>query len=46
MREATEGEMARFAGEAARFLDADEGGLPNGAALEIAFAALKVPFTA
>jgi len=27
-------------------LDAGDGGLPNGAALETAFAALKAPFTA
>ena len=46
VREATEGEMARFAGEAARFLDAGEGDLPNGAALETTFAALKAPCTA
>jgi len=46
VREATEGAMARFAGEAARWLDAGDGGLPNGAALETAFAALKAPFTA
>lgn len=46
VREATEGEIARFAGEAARFLDAGGGGFPNGTALETAFAALKAPFTA
>lgn len=46
VREATEGELARFAGEAARWLDAGDGSVPNGAALETAFAALKASFTA
>jgi hypothetical protein len=43
---ATEGELARFAGEAARWLDAGDGSVPTGAALETAFTALKAPFTA